>query len=182
MPESKRYPRIFRLKTISLVVIILIVIVGILDLCFFIYMRQNREPSANVSFANDVITKTKTLSAGDQIHSMIRNILTAYPNFYYQHAEKLSSGPGANLTSAILRKEIFENNSNNILFLLRLQIVDSNDSYLIGLFSSSYFRVPGDNDYNSTIDYYTFDSASTSSNIQARDSPFCLAWPTSSTW
>lgn len=41
LPESKKYPRIFRLKTASLVVLILIFIAGIVDLFFLIYLRNN---------------------------------------------------------------------------------------------------------------------------------------------
>lgn len=56
LPESKKYPRLFKLKTTALIVFILIAIVGIIDLCFFIYIRNNKEPTTNISFINNVVT------------------------------------------------------------------------------------------------------------------------------
>ena len=53
-------------------------------------MRNNKEPSANVSFINQIAITSNTISTGDEARLIISNVLLASPNFYYQYADKLA--------------------------------------------------------------------------------------------
>ena len=69
--ESFKYPSLFRLKTITLIVIVLAFIFAIVDVFLLIYLLDNEPPSQNTTFIDGILLRSNLLTNTNEITYLI---------------------------------------------------------------------------------------------------------------
>lgn len=77
------------------------------------------------------------------------------PSLYFQQSEFLVRGKGDNFTETVLKDHVFRKRSRNLLYIFDLQ--NGEAQKLFAIYAASSFPIPSEEDYNKSIDYYTFE-------------------------
>lgn len=75
-----------------------------MDIILLINIKNNQEPSANVSFVNGIVKESDSIQSGALVEILVNGLLGVYPRFYYQYAERIGGGDGRYLTANVVRK------------------------------------------------------------------------------